>query len=170
MKKIAMLAVATALATGAAHAQTTTPSGNTDTDQGAATATVVAPITLTHDDGAVLSFGTFTVGTGGTITVAADTGEGTFDGDVGEVTGSSTSADSFTVTGDPDRGFDIVTEAGEVSNGTHTMEFSTTPSATTGELDGQGSASFTVGGVLTVTGSESAGVYNGEYDATVTYN
>jgi len=168
MKKIAMLAVATMLATGTAHAQAT--SGNTDTKQGAATATVVAPITLTHDDGAVLSFGTFTVGTGGTVTVAADTGEGTFDGDVGEVTGSSTSADSFTVEGDPDRGFDIVTEDGSVTNGTDTMDFTTEASATTGTLDQSGNATFTVGGVLTVAGTESAGDYDGEYDATVTYN
>lgn len=168
MKKIAVAALATVLAAGAAHAQST-PSGNTSTTQGSATATVVAPIVLTHDDGAVLSFGTFTVGTGGSVTVDSD-GAGTFDGDVGEVTGSSTSADSFSVEGDPDRGFDIVTTGGEVSNGTDTMEFTTTASAETGTLDGDGAASFTVGGVLTVAGTESAGEYTGSYDATVTYN
>ena len=168
MKKIALAALATVLAAGAAHAQSV-PSGNTSTAQGAATATVVAPIVLTHDDGAVLSFGTFTVGTGGTITV--DTaGAGTFGGDVGEVTGSTTSSDSFMVTGDPNRTFDIVTDGGSVSNGTDTMSFTTEASGTTGTLDASGETTFSVGGVLTVAGTEGVGQYDGEYDATVTYN
>jgi hypothetical protein len=168
MKKIALAAMATVLAAGAAHAAPA-PSGNTSTTQGAATATVVAPIVLTHDDGAVLSFGTFTVGTGGSVTVDSS-GSGTFGGDVGEVTGSSTSADAFSVEGDPGRGFDIVTSDGAVSNGADKMAFTTAPSADAGQLDGKGRASFTVGGELSVAGTESAGEYTGSYDATVTYN
>lgn len=166
MKKIALAALATVIAAGSANAATT---GNTSTAQGAATATVVAPIVLTHDDGAVLNFGIFTVGTGGTVEV--DTaGVGTFGGDVGEVSGSTNAADSFSVEGDPDRGFDIETTGGSVSNGTDTMSFTTEASGTTGTLDGTGNTSFTVGGVLTVAGTESAGDYTGSYDATVTYN
>ena len=167
MKKIALATLATVLAAGAAHAAPT--SGNTSTTQGAATATVVAPIVLTHDEEAVLNFGTFTVGTGGSVTVDS-TGAGTLGGDVGEVSGSTNSADAFSVTGDPDRSFDIVTTGGEVDNGTDTMEFTTEASDTTGTLDGSGDATFTVGGVLTVAGSESEGDYTGSYDATVTYN
>jgi hypothetical protein len=50
------------------------------------------------------------------------------------------------------------------------MSFTTEASGTTGTLDGTGNTSFTVGGVLTVAGTESAGDYTGSYDATVTYN
>ncbi len=169
MKKIAMVAVAAVLATGAAHAAPAGPSGNTDTTQGAATATVVKPISLTHDTDAVLNFGKFTVGTGGSVTVDS-AGVGTFNGDVGEVSGSTNAADSFSVDGDPDRGFDIVTLGGDVTNGTDTMSFTTSASATTGTLDSAGASTFTVGGELTVAGTESEGTYDGSYDATVTYN
>ena len=167
MKKIALATLATVLAAGAAHAAPTT--GNTSTTQGAATATVVAPIVITHDAADVLNFGTFTVGTGGTVTVDTS-GVGTFGGDVGEVTGSTNSEDMFSVTGDPDRSFDITTTGGTVSNGTDTMSFTTEASGTTGTLDNTGATTFTVGGELTVAGSESEGEYTGSYDATVTYN
>jgi Domain of unknown function (DUF4402) len=50
-----------------------------------------------------------------------------------------------------------------------TMTFTTSASAATGTLSAGGTASFTVGGILTVAGGETAGVYTGTYDATVTY-
>jgi hypothetical protein len=37
-------------------------------------------------------------------------------------------------------------------------------------LSASGAASFTVGGSLTVAGTEAAGAYTGSYNATVTYN
>lgn len=167
MKKIAMVALATVLATGTAHAQ----SGNTSSADGAATVTVVSPITLTHVSGAVLSFGTITVGTGGSVLVADD-GTATAPGDVAFVTGSTTSADAFTVEGDPNRGFDITAANGVVTRVgfTETMAVRTDLVSATGTLDGNGDASFNVGGRLTVVGTEPAGVYEGTYAATVTYN
>jgi hypothetical protein len=167
MKKIALVALATVIASGAAHAA---PTGNSSTANGSATATIVSPIVLTHVDGAVLSFGTFTTGAGGTVVVSAADGTGNDTGEVGFVSGSVTSADEFTVIGDANRGFDIVARNGSVTNGTDTMAVNPAESATTGTLDGTGAASFTVGGRLTVAGTESEGTYTGTYEVEVSYN
>lgn len=168
MNMTAVAAIATFLAASAAHAAPS-PSRNSSAAQGSATVTVFAPIVLTHDDDAVLSFGTFTVGTGGTVTVDSS-GAGKFGGDVGEVSGSSTSADAFWVEGDPGRGFSIMTTGGAVTNGTDKMAFTTAPSTDADKLDGKGRARFTVGGELRIAGTESAGKYTGSYNTTVAYN
>ncbi|MEO1730159.1 MAG: DUF4402 domain-containing protein [Pseudomonadota bacterium] len=143
--------------------------GDTATAQGAATAEVVAPITLTHVAAAALNFGTFTTGdNGGTVTVDQSS-NGTATSDVTLLGGSTETADSFNVSGDANRSFSISATAGSVSNGTDTMSF-TTDAPGAGTLDGSGAATFSVGGVLTVAGGESAGTYTGTYDVTVTYN
>lgn len=143
--------------------------GNTATAQGSATAEVVAPITLVHVSTASLDFGTFTTGTGGgTVTVDAS-GVGTAGGEVTLLGASVEAADEFEVEGDADRTFSITTTAGSVTNGTNTMEF-TTSAAANGTLDASGAASFFVGGELTVVGGESAGAYTGTYDVTVAYD
>ena len=165
MKKLVLAAGLLALTSGTAFAA----SGNTSTANGTATALVVAPIVLTHTSGAVLNFGKFTVGAGGTV-VVTPTGAGSTTSDVGFVPGSTTSADSFSIVGDPNRSYSITTTGGNVSNGSKSMSFSTLASATSGTLGSTGSGSFTVGGTLTVTGTETAGAYTGTYSATVTYN
>lgn len=159
--------VATIAALGsvsAAHAA----SGNTSTAAGTASATIVAPIVLTHTASAALNFGKFTVGTGGTVVVNAS-GTGSVTGDVGFVPGSSTTADAFTLTGDNTRNFSIATTNSTISNGSKTMSFTTAPSATSATTSATGTYSFTVGGTLTVTGTETAGNYTGTYNATVQY-
>jgi len=80
--------------------------GETDTKQGSATATVVAPIALTHTSSAALNFGKFTAGTGGTVVVTA-AGAQSATGGVAIVTGGSPSADAFSVSGDASRTFSI---------------------------------------------------------------
>jgi hypothetical protein len=143
--------------------------GNSSSDDGAATAEVVSPLTLTHDAGASLNFGTFTVGdTGGSVTVSR-AGNGTASGDVTMMPGSVEAADAFTVEGDPSRRFGIVTTDSTVDLGTDSMAF-TTDARANHTLDINGDATFTVGGVLTVVGTEGPGVYNGTYSVTVTYN
>jgi hypothetical protein len=155
MKKIALAAAVAALLPTSAFAAT---------DQGEATALVVSPITITHRVGSVLDFGAFAVASG-QVSVTA--------GGVGSTSGivqlGTVAADAFDVAGDANRSFSIVTTGGSVSNGTDTMAFSTA-SAASGTLDGTGNAAFTVGGTLTVGGTESAGTYTGSYDATVEYN
>ncbi|MFK4004563.1 DUF4402 domain-containing protein [Qipengyuania sp. NPDC077563] len=165
MKKLAILAAAAAVVSGPAMAAP----GDTATAQGAATAEVVAPITLAHQTGAALDFGTFTTGTnGGTVTVDL-TGAGVATADVTLIGGSVEAADLFDVTGDVNRSFAISTTPGSVSNGTDTMNFTTSAPASA-SLNGSGAASFAVGGVLTVAGGESSGSYTGTYDVTVSYN
>jgi hypothetical protein len=149
----------------AAHAA----SGNSSTAAGTATATVVAPIVLTHTAGASLNFGKFTVGAGGTVVVNSS-GAGSVTSDVGFVPGgSSTTADQFALTGDNSRNFGITTTGGTISNGSKTMAFTTAPSATTATTSATGTYSFTVGGTLTATGTETPGAYTGTYNATVVY-
>ncbi|NBC36914.1 DUF4402 domain-containing protein [Novosphingobium sp. FSY-8] len=144
-------------------------SGSTSTATGTATANVVAPVVLSHNSGAALSFGRFTTGTGGSVVVATS-GSGSTTADVTFVPGSTTTADAFSLSGDPSRSYAVSTTAGSVSNGSKTMPFTTQPSANTGALNSAGSGSFTVGGTLTVAGNETAGSYTGSYSATVTYN
>lgn len=165
MKKIVLAAVAVALVPATAFAA---PSGNSSTAAGSAVATIVSPIQLTHDS-AALNFATFTTGTGGTVVVTTG-GAVSATGDVGLVPAATGAADSFSVTGDSSRSYSITTGTGSVTNGTSTMNFSTTPSAASATLSAGGTGSFTVGGTLTVTGTETSGTYNGTYDATVAYN
>ncbi len=165
MKKIVLAAVVIALAPATAFAA---PSGNSSNASGSATATIVSPIVLTHNTGS-LSFATFTTGTGGTVVVDS-AGTATATGDVGLVPGATGSADSFSVTGDASRSYSITTGGGTVGNGTSTMSFSTSPSAASQTLSSGGTGSFTVGGTLTVAGTETGGNYTGSYSATVAYN
>ena len=144
-------------------------SGNTSTASGAAQANVIAPIVLTHVANASLNFGSFTTGTGGSV-VVTPAGVGTANSDVSFVPGSTEAADQFTVKGDTSRNFSIATTNGTVAlNGT-TIAFTTLPSAAAGTTSSTGTASFSVGGTLTLVGTEAAGGYTGTYDATVTYN
>lgn len=165
MKKILLVAASLAVLSTPALAAP----GNTDTDTGAATAEVVSPLTLTHDVGAALDFGTFSSGTtGGSVTVTR-AGNGTAGGDVTLMPGSVEAADAFTVAGDPGRRFGIVTTDSTVDFGLESMAF-TTDARANHTLDGAGAATFTVGGALTVGADQAPGVYSGTYSVTVTYN
>lgn len=165
MKKILLVAAAGA----AMSTQAVAAPGDTAAADGSATATVVSPITLTHDAGASLSFGTITAGGGGTVVVNRN-GRGSVTGEVSLVDASTTAADAFTVGGDANRAFVVTAADGDVTNTDgDTMSF-TTNVARNGTLDGTGAATFTVGGELTVPDSAPVGTYTGTYEATVTYN
>lgn len=144
--------------------------GNSDEATGAATAEVVAPITITHDTDAVLNFGTFTAGTAvGSVTVD-QAGVASDSGDAVLVSTSTESADSFTVSGDADRGFDIVATGGTVTTaGGASMSF-TTDAPASGTIGTGGSVGFNVGGTLSVGISQAPGSYSGSYTVTATYN
>jgi len=142
--------------------------GNTSTASGTASATVVSPLVLTHTSGASLNFGKFTDTAAGSISISS-AGVVSVTGGVNNVTGVTQTADQFSVAGDTTRTFAITTTGGTVANGAVTIPFTTTPSTATGTL-ASGAASFTVGGTLTLAGTEAAGTYTGTYSATVTYN
>ncbi len=144
-------------------------SGNSASASGVALATVVAPITLTHTASASLNFGKFTVAAAGGTVVVTTAGVGSRTSDVNFTPGSTTSADQFAVTGDPSRAFSIATTSGTIAAGPKTIAF-TTSTAGSGTLDATGNATFSVGGTLTLVGTETAANYSGSYTATVTYN
>jgi hypothetical protein len=166
MKKIVLGAALIALSAGAAQAAT----GSTATATGAASATVVAPLKITHTASAALNFGTFTAGTGGTVVVTA-AGAGSVTGDVGTVNGNTNAADSFAVVGDGTRSFNITTSTGnQVSTGgatPSTMAFAVSTPASAALV--AGAYTLNVGGTLTVASAQAAGAYTGSYTVTVTY-
>lgn len=165
LKKILLVAASLAALSSPAMAAP----GNSDQADGTATAEVVAPITITHAPADSLNFGIFTAGTaGGLITVPAS-GVTTAGGDVTLLTGSTETADYFTVSGDAGRSFSISAGNGTVDSGANSMSF-TTLSALSGTLDGTGSAGIFVGGTLSVGASQAPGVYTGTYTVTVAYN
>lgn len=164
--RVAVIAALLGVA-GATSAQAA--SGNHSTTAGSATAHVIAPLVLRHVRGHELNFGSFSVGTGGTVMVNSN-GLGSVSNDVRFAPGSVTAADEFEVTGDHDRNFSIVTHSGTVRDGSKIIHFTTTPSSDQGRLNTLGRATFTVGGTLALTGSETAGTYRGKYHATVTYD
>lgn len=163
MKKIILAAAAVAFATPAMAAP-----GDTAQDSGTAVAEIVAPITITHDGGA-LDFGIIIPGTTAGTVVVTQAGGGSVTGDALFVSGSSNAADSFSVTGDASRAYSIVTTGGSVASGTNSMTF-TTDSPSSGTLSATGTDSFSVGGTLSVGANQAAGSYTGTYTATVSYN
>jgi len=102
--------------------------------------------------------------------VVTSAGAGSTTGDVAFVTGTVEAADQFTVKGDSSRAFTITTAAGTVINGATSIAFTTSPSAASSTLSLLGLSTFSVGGTLTLAGTEAAGLYNGSYNATVAYN
>lgn len=164
MKKIVLAAFAAAIATPAVAAP-----GDTDTATGSATATIVAPISVDHVPGAVLAFGTITAGNGGTVTVDL-AGTVTDNGDDAVVlTGSTTSADAFTLSGDANRAITVTVGNGLLTGPGADMPFTTTDNAPTA-LNGAGAGSFSVGGTLTVGDTQTPGGYTGSYTVTASYN
>lgn len=158
MKKIVLAAAAVlAFSSSSAFAAQAT---------GSASATIIAPISVTHTALATLNFGTFDASTGGSVTVS-QAGIGSVGGSVNFVSGSVNSADAFTVAGDGNRVFTIVTTGGNVTSGANSMAFTTSAPAT-GTLAG-GAGGFSVGGTLTVGSGQAVGSYTGSYTATVNY-
>lgn len=143
--------------------------GATATATGSATATILAPIAVSHTPSAALNFGEFTAGSGGTV-VVSPAGSGSATGAAALVLGSATTADAFAIDGDPNRGFAIVTAGGNVSFAGASMTFTTLPSAATGTLNSAGAAGFTIGGTLSVPANAAPGRYTGTYGVTVNYN
>lgn len=148
------------------------------TQSTSATVKIVQPITLTKDSD--LAFGTVVRPTTGSNTVtisnASDTPALTGAGDAALAT-STTSRAAFTVGGEGGQTFSITVPASVTmtrSGGAETLSVTLTKSASSGSLSGAigsaGSATFNVGGALTVSSSTVSGNYSGSFNTTVAYN
>ncbi|MDP3360026.1 MAG: DUF4402 domain-containing protein [Lutibacter sp.] len=156
-------------------AQTT----NTDSATSDAFATIVSPISITHD-GIDLEFGTIISGVG-TVTVTT--------GSVRSFTvaamnpgdqGATPTAAVFSVAGQPNYTYSIAfTNATETltETGFDTMSAGTFVASTlsegigaVGTLDGSGDDTLNVGATLTVTAGLNTGLYTGSFEVTVAYN
>lgn len=144
-------------------------------DSATTSATVVTPIAIV--DAQNLDFGEFAAGTGGTI-VLTTAGAAEATGDV-VLTGGTSSAAQFTVTGQADASFSIGIADNDL---THAVEETSMALATTHDLDGTsgnnpasgtltlGTQTIYVGGTLTVGNDQEVGLYSGTITATVNYN
>lgn len=134
-----------------------------------ATAEVLSTLTLTADS--ALNFGQIAANTGGTVTVNADTTTASS----GTLVSTGTRAPAgFTVGGTPNASVVVTLPTSATLTralGTETMSISGFNSNPPGafQLSGTGSATFNVGGTLTVASGQVAGVYNGTFNVSVEY-
>jgi hypothetical protein len=167
-RTVLKLALVSAIAlAGSAQAATTTAQ---------ATASVVAPMTITKATDLV--FGSFSGSAAGSVTVSTN-GTRTSSGVV--VFGAGTTAARFNVTGSGTAtyGISFSGTSTTLTYGADSMAFATASdtsgagaisgNATSGTLVA-GAGSIYVGGVLTVAASQPAGSYSGTINATVDYN
>lgn len=166
MKKITLI-------TAIAMIAITANSFGQETATGTSTTAVVAAISIAMETD--LAFGNVTEnGSGGTITIPAESGAvATGGGGALPVAGTPVSAGSFTVTGEAGKVFDI-TLAGTTATligvvVTNLIEVTgLETSAATGTI-GQPTATFYVGGIITLAATQIVDTYTGTYDVTVQY-
>lgn len=129
----------------------------------------------TLNNGAALSFGAFTAGSGGTIQISSGGGRSKTGGVLLVTQGGSPAAAQFTVTGTPNAVFTISLPVdGTVllsDGGGNTMalnSFVSSPNGV-GTLSGGGSQLINVGASLTVSNQQVSGAYSGSFSVTVNY-
>lgn len=138
-----------------------------------ATASASAEVlsTLTLANNAPLNFGQIAANSGGSVSVKADSTVSS----TGSLVSTGTRAPAaFTVTGTPNTNVLVTLPVSATltrAGGSETMTiggFNTNPGGAF-QLSGTGSASFAVGGTLTVASAQVAGVYNGTFAVSVEY-
>ena len=154
--------------TVAANAQSTATS-----EPVTASATVVTPININHTG--VLNFGDV-IATPGVVTISPEAARSTTQSNVdASVNVIGIEAPVFTVTGQ--KGYSYVVSFSPNVELTNTTDAQTmtinnfTTTAGTGLLDATtGEQQFSVGADLTVSGTQTEGIYTGTYEVTVNYN
>ena len=132
---------------------------------GTAAVTIFTPITVTQSQG--LDFGTITSGAAGTVQIDAASSGRKVNGGVGAVAQDPGMAGGFVVTGQANAAINVVVGnsidgfAGGITGKT---QVATLPTALVGT-----SASFPVGGVLSIPANTPAGQYSGTYTVAVNY-
>jgi hypothetical protein len=168
---LALGAAAAAAGSGAALAQATSSQST------GGSATVFQPIALSKATD--LSFGVVVRPSAGSGTVTVSTaGARTLSGNgallTGAVDGTPTAA-TFTVGGEGGQAFSITAPASvAISSGANALTVALAQSASSGTLSGAlgatGSATFSIGGSITVSSSTASGAYAGTFTTTVSYN
>lgn len=160
------------LASGNAHAQ----SANLSTSQGAAQATIVAPLRITA--GTALRFGQFAnATTAGTMTIdpfgAVSTTGGMIGANTFAQTGTGRGNATFSVTGNPNAAVGITVSTNvQVASGINRMSvtgFTGNVANSAIVLDASGAYTLTVGATINVNANQAPGTYSGTYVLTVTY-
>lgn len=143
-----------------------------------ATAEIIAPISVQKYAAGVtsgdLAFGTIIAGSSAsTVTVAASDSSRTLATGDAVLISSTYGAAEFSAQGAADASFTVTlpTEAITLSDGdSHTMSVDQFTMNGDTSFDSNGSASFSVGGTLTVGASQVAGSYSGTFSVDVAYN
>jgi hypothetical protein len=172
MKKFMCILAVSVAFTGITSAQELS-----STDNGTATATVIAPIAVTA--GADLRFGAFSVDAtnGGTVSIAAN-GTRTATASYIDLATSTVGAATFAVTGQPSTTYAYTVANATLSNGTPADDMpatllgvsTSTTNAASGTITGGGTDTITVYGSLAVAAGQTADAYTGDFAVTVAYN
>ena len=144
------------------------------TDTGNASATVLAPLTITADIVAAMNFGSISGDADIATTAILTPAGGVTSPDGAGIFGGTPSAGNFDVTGQGTLAYDITLPAAAitlnttpVSANTMTVDTFTTPVASLSLLAGAGT--FDVGATLHIGIGQAAADYTGTYDVTVNY-
>ena len=148
-----------------------------DSETTDASVTLVSPIAVTET--ASLRFGQVLKGATGTNTVTIDASSGGRSlggGGDAVLAGGTSGRATYDVTGEDDSTFSIALTSSTINltdGGTGSLSVALNRSATTGTLSASGTASFGVGGVLTIDNTDTndlAGDYAGTFEVTAAYN
>ena len=164
------------LVVGAAIASSGLYSASAFAVDGNASATVLAPLTLTA--GAGMDFGSVAGVTGATSTVVLTPVGGVSSGDGATIGGGSPAAGAFSVTGDDTLTYDIsLPDTTTLTGGTGPdITVDTFTDSTGGTFASPGSSTtsggidnFTVGATLNLADGQGSGTYTGTYPVTIDY-
>jgi len=157
IKYITLAGAAIALSTSASAAEAT----------GSAGATIIAPLAISNTAG--LNFGTVAPGSESATVVLATDGTRTCAAAL-TCLDENHQAAAFAVTGQSSYSYDITVPASVTmtDGGSNSMTATLSGSKSSGTIT-DGTDSFTVGGTLTVAGSQAAGSYTGSFTVEVAY-
>ena len=149
---------------------------DTKTGNSGAFAEIIAPIAIAHN--VDMNFGSIVPSAGGTVALPASASPtrvatGPTLGDPDDV-----AAAEFTVTGEPGKTYaitlpgnaDVALDGPALSDPMTVTNFISSPTVAAGGLLTAGTQTLYVGATLNVAADQAAGVYDGDFDVTVTYN